>query len=365
MEAQLAFYPEPGGPAETIAIARDPFVIGRSHSAHLTICSQKISKQHAIISRTPSGFLIRDLGSTNGTFVNGRRIEESHLEDGDIIHIAHWEYCFNVESKNAVRRYNTTEITQFTECQEKESLIRISGFLQQMIRGQRVNALFQPIVDLGTHRAMGFEALGRGDHPRLSESPEKLFEHAERCGLQSGLSRLFRAKSLEQGAALPARFRLFLNVHPTELDKSDFVDSLACLTQQDRAERQLVIEICERSVKSPAQLREIQRRITELGFELAYDDFGAGQARLLELVECPPHFLKLDKSLIRGIESSQQCCDLVRALIATTEGTGTEVIAEGIETESVARHCRELGCRFGQGYLFGRPVSVHEVDQAS
>jgi EAL domain-containing protein (putative c-di-GMP-specific phosphodiesterase class I) len=363
MGAQLAFYPEPGGPPESIPITRDPFVIGRSHSAHLTVCSQKISKQHAAISRTASGFLIRDLGSTNGTFVNGQRIEEAPLKDGDIIHIAHWEYCFCIDSMVESDRYNTSMVTQFTEYQEKESLIRISGFIQQMIRGRSVNVLFQPIVDLDTGVPLGFEALGRGNHPRLTQSPEKLFEHAERCRLENDLSRLFRAKALEHGSALSGHLRLFLNVHPSEMEKSDFVETLAHLTRRDRAQRQLVIEICERAVKSPTQLREIQEKIEELGLELAYDDFGAGQSRLLELVECPPHFLKLDKGLIRGIENSQQCRDLVRALIGTTQGTGTRVIAEGIETESVAQRCRDLGCHFGQGFLFGRPVPLLAIDQ--
>jgi EAL domain-containing protein (putative c-di-GMP-specific phosphodiesterase class I) len=361
MGAQLAFYPEPGGPAETVAIARDPFVIGRSRSAHLTICSHKISKQHAVISRTESGFLIRDLGSTNGTFVNGQRVEEAPLNDGDIIHVAHWEYCFCIESVIDFRQNHTTQATQFTEYQQKESLIRVIGFLQQMIRDERVDVLFQPIVDLETGTPMGYEALGRGNHPRLSQSPEALFEHAERCRLENDLSRLFRAKSLEHGSALSAHLRLFINVHPSELEKSDFIDSLSRLTRSERARRQLVIEICERSVKNPTQLREIQAKLEELGIELAYDDFGAGQARLLELVECPPHFLKLDKSLIRGIVGSRQCQDLVRALLTTVEGKGTQVIAEGIETEPVAELCWELGCKLGQGYLFGRPMSVSEL----
>jgi EAL domain-containing protein (putative c-di-GMP-specific phosphodiesterase class I) len=108
-------------------------------------------------------------------------------------------------------------------------------------------------------------------------------------------------------------------------------------------------------------LREIQAKLEALGIELAFDDFGAGQARLLELVECPPHFLKLDKSLIRGIAQSRECQDLVRVLLETTRGKGTQVIAEGIETEPVAELCAELGCHLGQGYLFGRPASVLEV----
>jgi EAL domain-containing protein (putative c-di-GMP-specific phosphodiesterase class I) len=363
MGAQLAFYPEPGGPAETVAITRDPFIIGRSRSAHLTICSQKISKQHAMISCSENGFLIRDLGSTNGTFVNGQRIEEAPLVDGDIIHVAHWEYCFSLGSSSAAACYNTEQNTQLTKYQEKESVIRVSGFIEQMIRGAAVNVLFQPIVELGSGALVGFEALGRGNHPLLSQSPEKLFEHAERCHRENDLSRLFRVKALEQGFALSTDLRLFLNVHPAELEKSDFIESLARLTESDRARRQLVVEICERSVKSPAQLREIQGKLDELGIELAYDDFGAGQARLLELVECPPHFLKLDKSLIRGIVGSQQCRDLVRALLATIRDKGTQVIAEGIETEPVADLCWELGCHLGQGYLFGRPAPVLEVTQ--
>ena len=91
---------------------------------------------------------------------------------------------------------------------------------------------------------------------------------------------------------------------------------------------------------------------------MAYDDFGAGQARLHELAEAPPNFIKLHLTLIRDIHQSHARQELVQALNHVSKDLGVDLIAEGIETEEEAAVCRGLGCRFGQGYLFGRPQSV-------
>ncbi len=94
MRAYLEHFPEQGGPAKRVEITKNPFVIGRSQTADLTIYSQKVSKDHALIAQDSGRYLVRDLCSTNGTFVNGKRIDEVALVDGDIIHVAHWEFCF-------------------------------------------------------------------------------------------------------------------------------------------------------------------------------------------------------------------------------------------------------------------------------
>jgi len=99
--AFLERFPEAGGPAERISIWKVPFVIGRSEEADHTIYSGKISKEHARIDVTDGRYGIRDLESTNGTFINGKRVSSVPLEDGDIIHLAHVEFCFRHASASA------------------------------------------------------------------------------------------------------------------------------------------------------------------------------------------------------------------------------------------------------------------------
>jgi EAL domain-containing protein (putative c-di-GMP-specific phosphodiesterase class I) len=95
---------------------------------------------------------------------------------------------------------------------------------------------------------------------------------------------------------------------------------------------------------------------------LAYDDFGAGQARLTELAEVPPDFIKLDRSLIRDIDRGIARQDVIKALNKVCADLEVESIAEGIETEAEAAICRGLGSRYGQGFLFGRPECLEKLD---
>jgi EAL domain-containing protein (putative c-di-GMP-specific phosphodiesterase class I) len=359
--AYLDHYPELGGPVDRVQIARNPFLIGRSRAADLTIYSHKVSKEHARISEDPAGYRIEDLSSTNGTFVNGKRIAEGRLLDGDILHVAHWEFGFCLDPVGNEPVVNTVSLTQQTRPHEKECLIRLGNFLHELVSGESIAILFQSIVDLRDGSVIGCEALGRGRHHRLHQSPVELFQLAEKCQMERELCRLFRNHALRLASEFPCPARLFLNIHPSELGRYDFLDSLAELSIRNRTGKKLVVEISERSITSATELRTIKRRLEELSVEIAYDDFGAGQARLLELVECPPHFLKLDRSLVLGIENSPSSRDLVRAILSAIAGTETQVIAEGIETQRSAELCRENGCHLGQGFLFGRPGPLLEV----
>ena len=361
MRAYLEHFPEQGGPAKRVEITKNPFVIGRSQTADLTIYSHKVSKDHALIAQDSGRYLVRDLCSTNGTFANGKRIDEVPLVDGDIIHVAHWEFCFCLGPAIGLRSYNTASLTQETDTREKESLIRLISFLRQLVSEELVAIVFQSIVDLRTNAIVGFEALGRGSHHQLHQSPVKLFQLAEKCEMEGDLCRLFRTQALKIGAKLPARFRLFINLHPSQLTRSDSLDSLNQLSRQNGGRHQLVIEVSEQSKTSVAQLRSIKRKLQELGIELAYDDFGVGQARLLEIAECPPHFLKLDRDLVQAMEGSETSREMVRAFLTAISGKGIRVIAEGIESEQAAEVCLQNGCHLGQGFLYGHPTSLLQI----
>ena len=242
-----------------------------------------------------------------------------------------------------------------TDTHAKESLIRLTGFLRQLVSQEMVAIVFQSIVDLRTGAIIGFEALGRGSHHQLHQSPDKLFQLAEKCEMEGDLCRLFRTQAMKVGADLPARFRLFINFHPSQLSRTDFLDSLNQLSRRMMASP-LVIEVSERSKTSVEQLRSIKQKLRDLGIELAYDDFGAGQSRLLEIAECPPHFLKLDRDLVQSMQGSETSREIVRAFLKAIAGKGVQVIAEGIESEQVAEVCLRNGCHLGQGFLYGYPI---------
>jgi EAL domain-containing protein (putative c-di-GMP-specific phosphodiesterase class I) len=154
---------------------------------------------------------------------------------------------------------------------------------------------------------------------------------------------------------------LFLNIHPSEFGRSDFLNSLAELAGANRNRHRLVIEISERFVTDLDQMCLIKRELDKLSIEFAYDDFGAGQARLLELAECPPHYLKIDLSLVQQMGISVSSRDLVKAFLRAISDKGIQVIAEGIETEQMAEVCLDCGCTLGQGFLYGRPTSALQI----
>ncbi len=203
--------------------------------------------------------------------------------------------------------------------------------------------------------------LGRGGLPRLPQSPRELFEIAATLGEEERLSRLFRNANASWLRDLEGDPVLFLNTHPAELQKPGLVDSMRELRQAEPRTR-LALEIHEQAVTEPRAIRDLRQNLGELRIELAYDDFGAGQLRLNELVEVPPDYLKFDESLLRGIESAPAAKHrLLEALLKMAREVGIRTIAEGIETGPEAACCRQLGFDLAQGFFFGPPVPADRL----
>jgi EAL domain-containing protein (putative c-di-GMP-specific phosphodiesterase class I) len=354
----LEFYPEPGGAAVRVPLDHFPFRIGRCASADHTIYSRQVSKEHAEIDRNANEFVIRDVGSTNGTFVNGQRIDQSALLDGDIIHVSQQEFRFTCHAVQSTRDSIDNHLTDTGASQVPFSVIHDGEHLRELLIQHSVGIVFQPIVHLETGAVLGYEALGRGVHEELSPSPCDLFRLAEHCKLAPELSRLFRQVAIEDAALLPQEGLVFFNVHPTEMSKNLLLDSLAEMSSAFLASGRMVLEIHEDFGPDMATMRRLRNRLKELGIGLAYDDFGAGQARLRELTEAPPDFIKLDMSLIRGIDGAKARQELIEVFGRVSGDLGVRLIAEGIEMQDEADVCRRLGCMYGQGYLFGRPRPV-------
>jgi EAL domain-containing protein (putative c-di-GMP-specific phosphodiesterase class I) len=335
-------------PPIRIALDRIPFRIGRSLESDFVIHSTKVSKEHAEILRHDETWLVRDIGSRNGTFVNGERIEGSHpLDHGDVIHVAAKSFTFRLRGIQPGRQDATLMGTS-----SGDELVAVRDLLRA-IHDRAFYPVFQPIVDLSDRALRGYECLGRCEGAR---SIIELFHTAAGQGRASDLSRLLRELQIEQVAALPPEgARIFMNAHPAELADGSLLDGLGGLAETLGPQRAPVIEIHENSITDLAAMARLRSALRERGLEIAYDDFGAGQSRLMELAEVPPDFIKLDLSIVRDIDKSPARRDLVAALVGVMRDRGIQVLAEGIETEGELEVCRAVGCELGQGYLFGRP----------
>jgi len=359
-DAYLERFPEAGGPAEHIPVWRLPFTIGRSESADLTVYSGKVSKEHARLELTDGRWAIRDLESTNGTFVNGERASTHFLNDGDIVHLAHVEFCFRhtqpSQRRPAADDERLAERTQLMVAEQPHSVIRGTELLRELIDTTAVEMLYQPIIDLRTRSVIAYEALARGTHPDLSTNPGDLLALAEQCDLVVELSRMFGKRAVTCSTRLPRGAKVFVNMHAQELSHSGLIDALTELAALASPDHQVVLEIAEASVTDVSAMGRNKQAFDSLGLQFAYDDFGAGQARLIELTDIPPDYLKFDKAMIEGIEAAAPRQEMVSALLRVVRSLGVRVIAEGVETELVAAICQRLGCDLGQGFLFGRPA---------
>ncbi len=330
-----------------------PFRIGRRPALHLSLPAESVSTEHAEFYADGHALRLRDLGSTNGTFVNRLRIQDAAVRDGDVVHFAVLQ--FQVVTSPAPTRRPTAV---FQGLPSPQPLLGDTVRLQELLRIGAVGAVFQPIVELPGRRVVGHEALGRGKHPGLPESPTELFQTAAAVGVEVELSRLFRRKVI---ATLSGRSDfpvVSVNTHPAELRQPGLIESLGELSR-DAPHVEFTVEIHEGSIVNVAEIVALKASLRDRAIKLAYDDFGAGQARLLELGEAPPDLLKFDIRFIRDVHKAPPSRRrLLRSLVSIVRDLGAEPVAEGVEKAEEAEACIDVGFTRAQGYLFGVPRPV-------
>ncbi len=356
-----------GGNGLLIAIDKLPFRIGREPSCELPVASKDISRVHASIERHgDNGLQVTDLGSTNGSFVNRDRLAphaSTVLKDGDILHFGTSE--FRLKSTPAVQispeadfdNANRTVMFNRNAVLPEHFTLQEREFLD-MLRLNLLTVALQPIVDFTTLEPLAYEVLGRGNHPALPHAPIRLLELAAMLGKEVELSTAFRLAAARAAAAMQKPIKLFMNIHPLEMFTEDLYTSLSDI-QAVAPLMTLVIEVHETAVAEVEKMKHMASRLADMGIQFAYDDFGAGQSRLNELAEVPPHVVKFDMALIRDIDkASANKQQMISQLVQLVLSIGSTALAEGVETEAEAAFCRSIGFQLCQGYLTGRPQLV-------
>lgn len=228
--------------------------------------------------------------------------------------------------------------------------------LDRLLAEKSVHMAFQPIVDLSDGSVFGYEALARGEGPL--EMPGALFPCAKARDKSWELEKTCRENALAQVRrsmpdAPPAC--LFLNASPSIFADSRFLDAISCETAGFSPEK-IVIELTEQEcLENRALLKDRVQSLSEKGFALALDDFGAGNSGLKTLLECQPRYIKLDRDLVRDIDKAPFRRQLVKSFVHFARTVGTTLIAEGVETWNEMETLLRVDIRLAQGFLLQRP----------
>ena len=232
---------------------------------------------------------------------------------------------------------------------------------------------YQPALELSTGRLIGMEALIRWRHPvRGLVAPLQFIPLAEETGLILPIGRWALREACRQARAWQDRYpsdpprQISVNLSARQLQQPDFTADVARVLDETGLEPQaLVLEITESILMAEAESHQrILGRLEELGVQLAIDDFGTGYSSLSYLKRFPLKMLKVDRSFVAGLGRDREDAAIIQAVTTLAHSLDMSVTAEGVERADQVPQLRGLGCEYGQGYYFAKPLSSTDVDMA-
>ncbi|WLV24488.1 bifunctional diguanylate cyclase/phosphodiesterase [Aciduricibacillus chroicocephali] len=225
---------------------------------------------------------------------------------------------------------------------------------------------YQPQVELESGRIIGVEALARWVHPELGLiSPYEFIPIAEETGEIISLGRWVvktACKQLREWQDQGHHLVMAINVSPIQMKRLKFPGFVASeLKKNGLSPEALEIEVTESLMQNLDESKRIFNDLKELGVKISIDDFGTGYSSLSVLGAMPIDHLKIDQAFVRFMDTNPKLRPIVKTIIQLGENLGVELIAEGIEEQHIAEELTAYGCRYGQGYLYSRPVPPEEI----
>jgi EAL domain-containing protein (putative c-di-GMP-specific phosphodiesterase class I)/DNA-binding NarL/FixJ family response regulator len=231
--------------------------------------------------------------------------------------------------------------------------------IDDAIRNQQFSLFYQPQIELHSGRVIGFEALLRWQHPTLGiKLPEAFIPVAEKTGQIDQLTQIVIEHGFNFIRSLSNTLTFSLNISAKSIKNHLLTDALVEASQSlEVAPERVILELTETAtMQDPDEAQHILSQLRAEGFKLSIDDFGTGYSSMAQLAKLPFTELKIDKSFVTTMETSSKSRKVVASTLKLAESLGLETIAEGVENTLAAIGLRELGCRYGQGYYFARPM---------
>jgi len=231
--------------------------------------------------------------------------------------------------------------------------------LKQLIRDEAIRTVWQPVVEMSSGAVFGYEALARGPKDSLFEMPRAMFALSGRVGAAGDLDRLCRAAAIREGAQVAADRKLFVNVLPSTLRDPEWRHGAVSvlLAAAGRKPEDVVVEVSERAVGHDAESLAIAcSGLREDGFALALDDVGTGRDGGEALDRLRPDYLKVDASVVRGIDKNLVKQEIFATIARQGGAVGAQVVAVGVESAGEAETVRAMGTLYAQGYHYAGPA---------
>ena len=244
------------------------------------------------------------------------------------------------------------------------ALLQMDHDLRRALEQKEFRLHYQPIVLLETVEVLGLEALLRWEHPeRGLVPPAEFIPLAEETRLIIPIGRWVLEEACRQVRAWQAQFGadvpVNVNLSGKQLSQRDLVDQITQILQEFSLDgRSLKLEITESMIMEDIEsVITTLRQLKALGIQSSMDDFGTGYSSLSYLHRLPIDVIKIDRSFVSGSRSGVEKPEVVRTIITLARDLGMDVVAEGIETAEQLAQLRALGCKYGQGYLFSKPLN--------
>ncbi len=248
--------------------------------------------------------------------------------------------------------------------------LKLEADLRQALERQEFRLEYQPIVALTSDQVAGFEALLRWEHPEYGLTrPDGFLEMATELGLMPKIGEWSLREACRQLTVWHAEFPqirpLTVSVnfslrHFADADVAALVSEVLLATGVDPSS--LKIEITESDMmQNPDAVTEVLKQLASQRVQTCLDDFGTGYSSLSYLQQLPIAFLKIDQSFVRRLGADDDALAIVKTIIVLAHQLGRQVIAEGVETPEQLTILRAIGCEYGQGYVFAKPLPCANV----
>lgn len=344
---RFEYYPAGSPSLRTVNVEKTPFLIGRGESTSLQIHSTSVSREHAELSKTPLGYRLRDLGSTNGTSVNGQQISEAPLCDGDTVSIADIELTFVCTSMGRLQRMVTQPLA--VKKTPPPSTRVPAELVAERAMGEALLFQMAPldwshIVDCGTGADLAKLAavappLAAVLHGSESRDPASAASRLEALTWQLAAEQAAESNS---GASLLFRVEQRTSLTPRLLDTLELAADWLTGTRPLG-----VVVPWEWATHAPETLRtcaELRSRVVVL----AFDEFSGGAGCIDDMESAPPDYLLLSPNVVRGVADQSRRLQRLEIVQAGCEAAGIRAVLPAGTSPTDAEACQELGIQLAQ-----------------